>query len=252
MLSYLPILSTLVIVPFAYIVLRRWARTRTSPALLIWGIGLIFFAIGSFTESLYAIFGWSESWGEFNLRIWYLFGAVLVAAWLGQGTVFLLWKRIARPSFIILSIASLYGIYAVFSAPVNPTPLLDDAAELTGKGVLPTSVRIITPFFNIYGVITLVGGALWSAYYYLRQRTEPHRMVGNLLIAAGAMLPGIGGSLNRFGLEGLYLGELAGAILLFWGFIVASRRVAVAVADPVPALSHEAAPVESAPAASTT
>ncbi len=51
--------------------------------------------------------------------------------------------------------------------------LLDDTAELTGKGVLPTSVRLITPFFNIYGVITLIGGALWSAYYYLRRRTNP-------------------------------------------------------------------------------
>ncbi|MDP6350404.1 MAG: hypothetical protein QGG58_11635 [Chloroflexota bacterium] len=249
MLSYLPILSTLVIVPFAYIVLRRWARTRANTAILLWGIGLIFFAIGSFTESLYAIFGWSETWGELSLRIWYLFGAVLVVAWLGQGTVFLLWKRIARPSFVILFIASLYGIYAVFSAPVDSTPLLDDAAELTGKGVLPTSVRLITPFFNIYGVITLVGGALWSAYYYLRRRTEPHRMIGNLLIAAGAMLPGIGGSLNRFGL-GLYLGELVGAILLFWGFMVASRRVAAA--NPAPATSPESVPVESTPAASTT
>ncbi len=243
MLSYLPILSTLVIVPFTYIVMRRWARTRTNPAMLIWGVGLIFSAIGSFTESLYAIFGWSEFWGELNLRVWYLFGAVLVAAWLGQGTVFLLWKHIARPSFIILTIASLYGIYAVFSAPVDSTPLLDDTAELTGKGVLPTSVRLITPFFNIYGVITLVGGALRSAYYYLRRRTEPQRMIGNLLIAVGAMLPGIGGSLNRFGIEGLYLGELVGAVLLFWGFIIASRHVAAT--DPSPTPETQPGPVAS-------
>lgn len=243
MLSYLPILSTLVIIPFAYIVFRRWARTRTSPALFIWGLGLTFYAIGSLTESLYAIFGWSESWGELNFRVWYLFGAVLVAAWLGQGTVFLLWRRAARPTLVILTIASIYGIYAVFSAPIDPAPLIGEAGELTGKGVLPTSVRLITPFFNIYGVVTLVGGALWSAFFYLRLRTEPNRMIGNLLIASGAMAPGIGGSLNRFGFEGLYLGELIGAILLFWGFIIASRRAAAS--EPPPSPRAESAPVPS-------
>ena len=224
MLRFLPILSTAVIIPFAYIGFQRWIRTRSNPSLLIWGFGLTFYAIGTFTGSLYSIFGWDESWGELNLRIWYLFGAILVAAWLGQGTVFLLWRRIAKPTMIILEIASIYGIYAVFTAPIDPSPLIADAPELTGKDVFPMSVRLLTPFFNIYGVVTLVGGALWSALFYYRRRTEPNRMTGNLLIAGGAILIAIGGSFNRFGFEGLNVTELASAILLFWGFVLVSQR----------------------------
>jgi len=231
MLRFLPILSTAVIIPFAYIGFQRWIRTRSNPSLLIWGFGLTFYAIGTFTGSLYSIFGWDESWGELNLRIWYLFGAILVAAWLGQGTVFLLWRRIAKPTMIILAIASIYGIYAVFTAPIDPSPLIDDAPELTGKDVFPMSVRLLTPFFNIYGVVTLVGGALWSALFYYRRRTEPNRMTGNLLIAGGAILIAIGGSLNRFGFEGLNVTELASAILLFWGFVLVSQRQASGSAD---------------------
>ena len=226
MLSYLPVLSTAVVVPFTILVFRRWARARGNLALFFWSVGLSFYSVGSFTESLYSIFGWNETWSELNLRLWYLFGAILVAAWLGQGTVFLLWRRIAIPTLIILAIGSLYGAYAVFTATVDPSTLIAGASELTGKGVLPSSVRLLTPFFNIYGVITLVGRALWSALYYLRRRVEANRMIGNLLIAGGAMLPGIGGSLSRFGIDGLYITELAGAILLFWGFILASRHTA--------------------------
>jgi hypothetical protein len=51
---------------------------------------------------------------------------------------------------IALAIASVYGIYAVFAATVNTSPLID-APELTGVDVFPTGVRLITPFFNIYG-----------------------------------------------------------------------------------------------------
>ncbi len=144
MLRFLPILSTAVIIPFAYIVFQRWTRTRSNPSLLIWGFGLTFYAIGTFTGSLYSMFGWHESWGELNLRIWYLFGAILVAAWLGQDTVFLLWRRIAKPTMIILAIASVYGIYAVFAATVNTSPLID-APELTSLRVTATISPALSP-----------------------------------------------------------------------------------------------------------
>ncbi len=224
MLGYLPLVSTVVVAIFTYQVLTRWWAHRGRLHLLFWGIGLIFYGIGSLTESLYALFGWQPGWGAWNFRFWYLAGAVLVAAWLGQGTVFLLWKRWAKPTLVLLILGSLYATYAVFTAPLDPTPLLGHAAELTAKGVLPKSVRLLTPFFNLYGTFTLVGGALWSSFLYWRKRVLFYRMVGNVLIAAGALSPAVGGALNRFGIPGLYLGELLGAVLMFWGFLLASRR----------------------------
>ncbi len=50
-------------------------------------------------------------------------------------------------------------------------------------------------------------------------------MIGNLLIALGAMAPALGGTLSRFGLKDyLYLSELVGAVVMFIGFWWATRR----------------------------
>jgi hypothetical protein len=46
-----------------------------------------------------------------------------------------------------------------------------------------------------------------------------HRVIGNWLIAAGAILPGIGGSFTRFGhVEVLYVTELVGILLIYFGY----------------------------------
>jgi hypothetical protein len=85
------------------------------------------------------------------------------------------------------------------------------------------TVRLTTPFFNIYGLITLVGGALWSAWLFLRKRVLPNRVLGNVLIAAGALSIGFASTLTRLGVGGyLYLGELVAAVLMYAGFVLAS------------------------------
>ena len=46
-----------------------------------------------------------------------------------------------------------------------------------------------------------------------------HRYVGNLFIALGALLPGIGGAFSRFGhTEVLYVTELIGLLMIYMGF----------------------------------
>lgn len=235
MFDFLPVLTAVVVALFAQQVLARWWSKRDRTHLLIWSIGLIFYGIGALSQSLYALFGWQAGWGEWNFRIWYLFGAVLVAAWLGQGTVFLMWKRFARPSFVILLLGSAFAAYWVFTAPINPEPLMGLAAELTGRDVLPPSARLITPIFNVYGVLTLVGGALWSSYQSWRTGAGYNRMAGNILIAAGALAAGAGGILNRFGLPGLYLGLFLGAFLMFGGFLAVTGRRQAPAAGLAPA-----------------
>jgi hypothetical protein len=94
------------------------------------------------------------------------------------------------------------------------------------RGLLPlgSPVRLTTPFFNIYGLLTLVGGAIWSAYLFWRKRVLPNRVIGNVLIAAGALLIGSASTLTRLGYgQFLYLGELVSAILMFAGFRFAAR-----------------------------
>ena len=220
--SLLPFLSSIVSFVFAVLVFRRYAARRGTH-LLLWGIGMVMYGLGGFCEAYYGTFGWNP----LVFRLWYLFGAMLVAAWLGQGTVYLLAKRKwANALMIILGLASLYGAVRIFGAQLDPAQMISSlhtGSELSGRAITSPGVRILTPFFNVYGTVTLVGGAAYSAWLFWRKRVLLHRVIGNILIAAGALLPAFGGAFSRFGIgQALYLSEFAGAVLMFLGFLRAT------------------------------
>ena len=233
--TYLPFLSAIISFVFAFFILRRYTE-RKGTHLLIWGIGMIFYGIGGFCEGFYGFFGWNS----LVFRLWYLFGAILVAAWLGQGTVHLLVKK-PWPAITLslLIVGSLYGVFKVFTAELDPSLLtasLHTGSELSGHAIVNSGVRNLTPLFNIYGTLTLVGGAAWSAWIFFRKRVLLHRTIGNILIAAGALAPAFGGAGSRFGIPGaLYIGEFVGAILMFIGFWRATTPMESAERAPEPA-----------------
>ncbi len=212
MFAYVPLLSFFVSLTLTGFVLHRWTQRR-RPHLLLWGVGALFYGIGGFAEFYYGLFGWQP----LVFRLWYLFGAILVAAWLGQGTAYLLLPRQwAHGLMTVLLLGSLYAAWRVFTAPLAPDQMLN--GELSGHA-LPASVRLLTPFFNLYGTALLVGGAAYSAWIFWRKRVLLHRAIGNVLIAFGALLPAFGGAFSRAGIPyALYLGEFFGILLIFIGF----------------------------------
>jgi hypothetical protein len=110
--------------------------------------------------------------------------------------------------------------------------------------IVTPGVRILTPFFNLYGTVTLVGGAAWSAWMFGRTRILLHRTIGNILVAIGAILPAFGGMVSRFGLPGvLYLYELLGAVLVFAGSIRATTPMRSRQAKATAQTSEDRAPV---------
>jgi hypothetical protein len=220
--TWLPFTSAAVSIIFSFFVLRRYA-SRKGAHLLLWGIGMIFYAVGGFCEGFYGAFGWNP----LIYRMWYLFGAILVAAWLGQGTVYLLAKRrLANVLMVILLLGSVYGAVRVFTAELDPSLLtssMHTGSELSGHAIITDGVRTLTPLFNLYGTVALVGGAVWSAWIFYRKRVLLHRTIGNILIAVGAISPAFGGAFSRFGISGaLYISELLGAVLMFIGFLRAT------------------------------
>jgi hypothetical protein len=181
------------------------------------------YGVGGFCEGYYGAFGWHP----LIFRLWYLFGAILVAAWLGQGTVYLLARRRwAHVLTILLLLGSMYGAARVFAAELEPSRMTESVhtgSELSGHAIVTPGVRLLTPFFNLYGTVTLVGGAAWSAWIFWRKRILLHRTIGNILIALGATLPAFGGTFSRMGVpSALYVGELLGVVLMFVGFIRAT------------------------------
>lgn len=232
----LPFLSSLIMVAFAVDVFRRFALKPTHTHLLIWGIGLTMFAIGSIAEALSAFF-----WSPIVFFSWYLFGAALNAGWIGHGTVYLLFRRKwVTVLTVILILASLAAGFLMLSI----MPRLDATQFTPAKSlsdqyrfIMPegAAVRLTTPIFNIYGLVTLVGGALYSAFLFWRKRVLPNRMLGNVLIALGALAIGSASTLTRFGIGSyLYLGELIAAIAMYAGFVLASQPAAVDTSPSTP------------------
>ncbi len=169
--------------------------------------------IGTGTEYWVGIWGLNET----VYRLWYLSGATFGAAYLGMGTLYLLTpRRVAHSIMAILLVASFYAIFRVFSANIDMSTL----HYLSGR-FMPQSVRQMTPFFNTFGTVALVGGALYSAWVYWRRRLMPHRVISNILIAVGALMPALGGTLMRYGgsITVFYILELLGIVIIFVGFL---------------------------------
>ena len=210
----LPLASSIVSLIFTIIVLDQFFAKRKAYQ-LVWAIGLFMFFL-----SMGSAF-WIEAWGLNETA--YLFGAILVAAYLGMGTLYLLARRrVAHIIMAILLVASLYAAFRVFTASIDLSTLSSLSSD-----AIPQGVRLLTPFFNTFGTVALVGGAIYSAWVYWRHRLMPHRVISNILIAVGAMLPALGGTLARFGLSSTAahaLLILLGIIIIFIGFL-RSREV---------------------------
>jgi hypothetical protein len=236
-MNYLPFLSTLVTFAFAAAVFRRYL-VKHGPYLLLWSIGLVFFGIGTLSEVILAL-----TFSGLVLKLWYLSGAMLTAAWLGQGSVHLLIRRrgVAWTLTGILAAISLLVAVLVLSAPLTAAASsynVTQAISSQYKDILTRSGLIIafTIILNIYGTLTLVGGAIYSAIIFLRKRVLANRMIGNVLIAIGALAPAMAGSFVKMGLvDGLYLSELVGVVLMYIGFI---QSTTVPVREPASAAAN--------------
>jgi hypothetical protein len=211
---FIPIATTFIALFFAWIVFCRWRKRRSGPHLLWWAAGILLYGVGTFTEGFTTLFGWSET----IFRAWYISGALLGGVPLAQGTVYLLLRRrtaniltaVITPFFLIASVC-------VLLTPINQS--LVEPHRLSGSVMEWQWVRAFSPFLNTYALIYLVGGAALSAVRFSRKKATFDRFVGNVLIAVGALLPGIGGMATRMGhTEVLYVGEVLGIILIFLGY----------------------------------
>lgn len=225
---YLPILTTVVAVFFTVTLARRYRAKGGGMHLLWWAIGTATYGAGTLLESSITLFGWNE---EF-FRLWYIFGALLGGAPLAQGSAYLhLRRRTAdRLTVALLAVVTL-GTIAVLATPIDYS--LVEAHRPAGKVIEWQWVRLISPVVNLYAFVLLAGSAAWSAWRFTRIPGQRHRATGNVLISVGAILPGIGGSFTRFGhVEVLYVTELAGLLLIYAGYRLATRESGPSLSSP--------------------
>ncbi len=126
-IAVMPLVSSVISLVFAITVLDQFFARR-KPYQLIWAIGLFMYFLSTGTEF------WTQAWGlnETVYRLWYLFGAIFVAAYLGMGTLYLLIpRRAANIIMAILLVVSVYAVFRVFSASLD----LSTLAQLSGRAM---------------------------------------------------------------------------------------------------------------------
>jgi hypothetical protein len=221
----IPGIASVTSIIFAVITLDQYLSNR-KPYKLVWFFGLLLYFISTGCAFLIELKGFNSQGFEpvaywiVVYRLWYICGATLVAAYLGMGMIYLLApRRIAHIVMIVLGLATISAIVLISTASVDFSLLPESGLLLSGDALSP-NVRLLTPFFNVFGTIALVGGAAYSAWHYWSRRIMRHRVLSNILIAVGAVLPAVGGLFARQGYPSLlYWSELLGIVLIFAGFL---------------------------------
>ena len=133
-ITVMPLIAAIVSLIFAVIVFDQFLARR-RPYQLVWATGLLMYFVGTGTEF------WMETWGlsQTVYRLWYLFGAILVAAYLGMGTLYLLIpQRTAHIIMAILLVGSFYAAFRVFAVSID----LSTLQHLSGSA-MPQGVRLM-------------------------------------------------------------------------------------------------------------
>ena len=206
----LPLASSLLSFLFAALVLDQW-RLRRRPFQLVWAFGLSCYGVGAGSEFLGSAFGWNAG----LYRTWYLFGAILVAAWLGLGTIYLLAKsrfgyfagvtvmlgglfslaftRVYSGSFGVglgaFSVALVGGLAIVVATVVRPGLAPHFALAVLGLGsvaaaVLVSSAVLAGAGFALDPVTHVPVGTAFPGH--VRVLTGPFNIAGALCLMFGA------------------------------------------------------------------
>jgi hypothetical protein len=219
---YLPIATTALSAAFFVVLVRHHLRRRSGPHLLWWAGGILAYGLGTALEAAITLAGNSIA----LTKAWYIAGALLGGYPLAQGSVYLLLPRRAAHVLTAVTVPFLAAMAVlVVLSPVNVDAL---QPHRPGGAILAWQwVRLLTPLLNGYAAAFLIGGAVHSAWRFARRGTSPNRAAGNALIAAGALLPGIGGAMAKAGVvEVLYVGEFVGLLLIWAGYAACVRPAA--------------------------
>lgn len=212
-MTFIPAVTAIVAAAFALVVLRQYASHRRTYQLM-WATGFTMFAIAAFAGYLARSGGATDT----EYRLFYLFGAILNVAWLALGTAYLLGpRRWADLAFVAVVALSLVAAYAVIAPPV------DLGAAMAGHPAYPNGslARTLALIGSGLGSLVLIGGALWSAWIFLRKRHNGRRALANVIIAVGVFIVALGGTAAFTGLGGiLELTNLVGLAVMFAGFLL--------------------------------
>jgi hypothetical protein len=182
--------------------------------------------------------------------VFFTFGAIVNVPWLGLGTIYLLaGQRAGNATMRVLLVFSGFAIGVVLTSPIRGA--IDPSTLPTGSEHFEPLPRILAAVGSSIPALIIFGGAIWSAWRVLRGNTpaltsaatrqvrSTRRLAfGNILIAAGAAILSASGTFSgRLGADTSFaITLLAGIVVLFAGFLVASNAThsSIAVRNAAP------------------
>lgn len=226
-----PLIATGISAVFAALLYRQWASRRRM-AQFAWAIALAMYAVASLMVTM-AI---ADRWDGTLYRLFWLFGAMLNVPWLALGSVSLIGGKAARAlAATIVGAMSAYGLVVVLGADLDRGALaLVEGIPRGSKIWLDQTVRTLARWYSIGGWLIVVGIALWSSRPHKGLRPPGERVRANVLIAVGVSIVAIGGfALTNVGQGAAFSVTLAlGVIVMFGGFLLASRAPRYRMEDP--------------------
>jgi hypothetical protein len=210
--------AALVAFRFAGDLVRRF-RARRSPELLGWAASLLAYSLASGALAVGAAAGWNEA----AFRVYYLFGGLLTAPLLGVGSLLLVSRRWALP--LALAYAGL-AVGIVLAEPLT-SPVGGDGIPEAQAHLDLFPARIVAIVGNAAGTLAVVAVGLG---------TFRRRPAANALILAGTAVAAGGSAAAGLGAAETSAFALAGAVLLYAGFVAASRARAPVARELLSAL----------------
>ena len=224
-MSIYPLIVASVSLAFGVIVLAQWA-VRRRPQQKIWGIALLMAAGASF-----AFVGFLADGSELLFHVYYALGALLMAAYLGMGSLYLaLSKRAANLILAALVIVSALGVALILVAPVDVAALHKlQHTSGAGTGVLkPGLWLLLLILLNSFGAGAVIGVALYSAYKVLRRQAPVRFAVANVTIAVGTGIVTYSGTAARLGSPNdFWIVMAVGWVVIFAGFLLTLKLAPV-------------------------
>ncbi len=205
---------------FAALVLKQYVERRKMHQLM-WGIALVLWTIGVGAE----FFATLSEWSLLTYRAYYVAGALLIPAWLGLGTLYLVTsRRLANIALAIVAFLSGIGIVLIAVWPIDAAQLRITPEHFVPLRIYPFfPVQLLLIVLNIFGTLAFVGGALWSAYHFMQARQQGERLLATVLIAVGGGIAAGAHSLGVLsGIELFRVSEFVAVLFIFAGFILSN------------------------------
>lgn len=220
-----PLIVAVVSLVFGGVVFAQWMGRR-RPQQLVWSVALFMAAVASL-----AFVAFLGNGSELMFRLYYVFGGLMMAAYLGMGSLYLAFNRRAADLILAaLVIVSAIGAALILVAPIDGAQLHHvQHTSGPGTGVFKTGAWLATVILlNVFGAAAVIVVALYSAYKVVQRQAPLRFAAANVTIAVGAGIITAGSSAARLGSPNYFwLFMAVGWVVIFAGFLM-TMNLAVA------------------------